>query len=309
MGGAWVFPGGAVDAHEGEGDEAHRVGRGARARRGGGHRAASTPPRSCTFSRWITPAEVKIRFDTHFFLAAAARRAREPRIDGAEIVDHGWFTPAGRARRPSRRRASCSSSRRSSTSSSSRRSRRADALLAHARGARGRPRAAAVVAQRRDRARVLLPGDEGYDAAMSLTVAVTGPTGEIGKPFIRALERQQDVSADPRDGAPAVRPRGARAGARPSTARATCSTARRSTRSCAEADVVVHLAFIIVAGSQGEPQHQPRGIAQRLRGGASRAKVQRLVYASSVAAYGFHEDNPLPLTEDVPARGTEAHPY
>ena len=25
MGGAWVFPGGAVDAHEGEGDEAHRI--------------------------------------------------------------------------------------------------------------------------------------------------------------------------------------------------------------------------------------------------------------------------------------------
>src|SRR6478752_10549355 len=25
MGGAWVFPGGAVDAHEGTGDEAHRV--------------------------------------------------------------------------------------------------------------------------------------------------------------------------------------------------------------------------------------------------------------------------------------------
>src|SRR5262249_17327550 len=35
----------------------------------------------------------------------------------------------------------------------------------------------------------------------------------------------------------------------------------------------------------------------------------RVVYASSVAAYGFHKDNPLPLTEDVPARGTSAHYY
>jgi UDP-glucose 4-epimerase len=37
--------------------------------------------------------------------------------------------------------------------------------------------------------------------------------------------------------------------------------------------------------------------------------AKRLVYASSVAAYGFHADNPTPLTEDVPARGTDAHYY
>jgi len=37
--------------------------------------------------------------------------------------------------------------------------------------------------------------------------------------------------------------------------------------------------------------------------------VPRLVYASSVAAYGFHADNAQPLTEDVPARGTSTHPY
>jgi nucleoside-diphosphate-sugar epimerase len=39
------------------------------------------------------------------------------------------------------------------------------------------------------------------------------------------------------------------------------------------------------------------------------ARVKRLVYASSVAAYGFHRENPQPLTEDVPARGTAAHYY
>ena len=43
---------------------------------------------------------------------------------------------------------------------------------------------------------------------------------------------------------------------------------------------------------------------------ATRAEgVRRLIYASSVAAYGFHGDNPQPLTEDVPARGTSAHYY
>ena len=28
-----------------------------------------------------------------------------------------------------------------------------------------------------------------------------------------------------------------------------------------------------------------------------------------MAAYGFHKDNPQPLTEDVPARGTASHYY
>ena len=46
------------------------------------------------FSRWITPAEVQIRFDTHFFLAPLPD-GQEPTIDGDEIVDHGWFTPPG----------------------------------------------------------------------------------------------------------------------------------------------------------------------------------------------------------------------
>jgi nucleoside-diphosphate-sugar epimerase len=37
--------------------------------------------------------------------------------------------------------------------------------------------------------------------------------------------------------------------------------------------------------------------------------VKRLVYTSSVAAYGFHSDNPQPLTEAVPVRGTDAFYY
>ena len=37
--------------------------------------------------------------------------------------------------------------------------------------------------------------------------------------------------------------------------------------------------------------------------------MKRLVYASSVAAYGFHRENPQPLTEEVPARGSESFYY
>jgi 8-oxo-dGTP pyrophosphatase MutT (NUDIX family) len=93
MGGVWVFPGGAVDAHEGEGDEAHR----AAAVRELAEEAAIEgidPGELVKFSRWITPAQVRTRFDTHFFLAAAPEGA-EATVDGRECVDSGWFTPRG----------------------------------------------------------------------------------------------------------------------------------------------------------------------------------------------------------------------
>jgi 8-oxo-dGTP pyrophosphatase MutT (NUDIX family) len=91
MGGVWVFPGGAVDAHEGDGDRAHR----AAAIRELREEAAielDDPDALVKFSRWITPAQVQIRFDTHFFLAPLPD-GQEPRVDGEEVVELGWFTP------------------------------------------------------------------------------------------------------------------------------------------------------------------------------------------------------------------------
>jgi 8-oxo-dGTP pyrophosphatase MutT (NUDIX family) len=88
MGGAWVFPGGAV-----HGDEDHRV---AGVREVDEEASVALPDAEALieFSRWITPAEVKIRFDTRFYLAAAPDGA-EPAPDGGECVDLGWFTPTG----------------------------------------------------------------------------------------------------------------------------------------------------------------------------------------------------------------------
>jgi len=83
MGGAWVFPGGAVDA-----GEDHRSAGAREVREEAGLEVATLTP----FSRWITPPQVKTRFDTLFFLASAPAGS-EPRPDGGETVDLRWFRP------------------------------------------------------------------------------------------------------------------------------------------------------------------------------------------------------------------------
>jgi 8-oxo-dGTP pyrophosphatase MutT (NUDIX family) len=88
MGGAWVFPGGAVNSAD--------AGPAATAVRELEEEAGITLPAGAElvpFSRWITPAEVKIRFDTWFFVAEAPPGA-EARPDGGECVDARWLRPA-----------------------------------------------------------------------------------------------------------------------------------------------------------------------------------------------------------------------
>jgi 8-oxo-dGTP pyrophosphatase MutT (NUDIX family) len=91
MGGVWVFPGGAVDEHEGE--TAHRAAALRELQEEAGI-VLGGPNALVEFSRWITPAEVTVRFDTRFFLAELPD-GQEPEIDGEECVEQGWFTPQG----------------------------------------------------------------------------------------------------------------------------------------------------------------------------------------------------------------------
>ena len=158
MGGAWVFPGGAVDAHEGDGDEAHR----AAALRELEEEAAIVLPDTdalVKFSRWITPAQVQIRFDTHFFLAPLPD-GQEARVDGEECVDLGWFTPqAALAAHISEEIVLVFPTIKHLEQLSEFPS--VEALLAHARGREVVPVQPKVVLEG-EVARILLPGEPGY---------------------------------------------------------------------------------------------------------------------------------------------------
>ena len=90
MGGAWVFPGGAVHEDDDGGDPAAAALRELEEEAG---MRIEDPAALVPFSRWITPEEVTVRFDTWFFVTPAPPGA-EPRVDGAECVGFRWIRPA-----------------------------------------------------------------------------------------------------------------------------------------------------------------------------------------------------------------------
>ena len=140
-----------------------------------------------------------------------------------------------------------------------------------------------------------------------LKVVVTGPTGDIGIATLRALDASDDVGEvigmarrpfDPTEhGLEKV-----------SYRQGDVLDREAVENAVAGADVVIHLAFILI----GDPEEaQPINLegSRNVFEAAVAAGVKRLVYTSSVAAYGFHSDNPQPLTEDVEPRGTDGFYY
>jgi 8-oxo-dGTP pyrophosphatase MutT (NUDIX family) len=91
MPGVWVFPGGAVDTADGDGEAAHKAAAVRELAEEAGIEVAAEE--LVAYSRWITPRVMPIRFDTRFYVALAPAHS-PPQADGSEIVDAGWFQPA-----------------------------------------------------------------------------------------------------------------------------------------------------------------------------------------------------------------------
>jgi len=144
-------------------------------------------------------------------------------------------------------------------------------------------------------------------AQEGLTVAVTGPTGDLGVAIVSALERSRRVKRiigmarrpfDPDE-----------QGWRKTEYRQGDVTDRSSVKDLVKgADAVVHLAFAVLSASGSTRELNVEGSRNVFEETAS-AGAERICYASSVAAYGFHDDNPDWLTEEVTARGSPEHPY
>ena len=149
--------------------------------------------------------------------------------------------------------------------------------------------------------------ESGAPPASPLTVVVTGPTGDIGRSLLRALERSPEVG---RVAAMARRPFDPAAEGLTKTEyhQADVLDPGAVYEIVAGADVVVHLAFMIMGGAQDTTQINLTG-SRNVFAAAIDSGTSRLVYASSVAAYGFGAENPPVLNEDLEPRGTARHYY
>jgi len=135
-----------------------------------------------------------------------------------------------------------------------------------------------------------------------LTVAITGPTGTFGfglVPLLQAdarIERIVGIARRPFDPAE-------HGWTKMEYRRGDVREPAALEAAFAEADVVVHLAFLITGTASRETIRaiNVEGTLNAFRA-ATAAGAKRFVYASSVAAYGFHRDNPVGMTEEWPVR-------
>jgi len=138
-----------------------------------------------------------------------------------------------------------------------------------------------------------------------LTVAVTGPTGTFGLALMPLLQHEQYVKRvigiarrrfDPAE----------QGWTKMEYRRGDVRDPEALSEAFAGADVVVHLAFLIISGGKETTQAiNVEGTLNAFRAAAA-SGAKRFVYASSIAAYGFHRDNPIGITEEWPTRPADA---
>jgi len=140
-------------------------------------------------------------------------------------------------------------------------------------------------------------------AESNLTVAVTGPTGTFGfglMPLLQdddRIERIIGIARRPFDPAE-------HGWTKMEYRQGDVRDADALEDAFRDVDVVVHLAFIITGTSASRETIRDVNVegTQNVFRAAAEAGARRFVYASSVAAYGFHDDNPEFMDEDWPTR-------
>src|ERR1700709_2202584 len=138
-------------------------------------------------------------------------------------------------------------------------------------------------------------------AGRGLPIAVPGPTGTFGFGLIPLLQADDrigriiGIARRPFDPAE-------HGGTKMEYRRGDVGDPEALREAFADADVVVHLAFLIVGGNRATTRAINVEGTLNVFQAAAAAEAERFVYASSVAAYGFHQDNPIGMTEDWPVR-------
>jgi nucleoside-diphosphate-sugar epimerase len=142
-------------------------------------------------------------------------------------------------------------------------------------------------------------------AESDLVVAVTGPTGTFGfglVPLLQADDRVARIVGIARRPFDPAEHGWTKMAYRQGDVR----DAPSLERAFEGADVVVHLAFLITGTASRATTREINvdGTLNAVRAAAA-VGARRFVYASSVAAYGFHADNPVGMTEEWPVRPAE----
>lgn len=138
-------------------------------------------------------------------------------------------------------------------------------------------------------------------------MAVTGCTGDVGRPFLAALEDTDAVEHVAGFAADEFDPQ-AYGFRKLAYTRGDVLDRGAVEELVRDADVVVHLAFLTAGRRAITNRVNVKGSVNVFEAVAS-AGNPRLVHMSSAAAYGFREDNRTPLTEDAPLRGTPGYVY
>jgi nucleoside-diphosphate-sugar epimerase len=135
-----------------------------------------------------------------------------------------------------------------------------------------------------------------------LTIAVTGPTGTFGEGLVPQLQADDRIGRiigmarrpfDPAE----------RGWTKMEYRQGDVRDPEALREAFRDADVVVHLAFMITGNASRETTRAINvdGTLNVFRAAAA-VGAKRFVYASSVAAYGFHADNPERISEEWPVR-------